>query len=529
MAKMYPKDLSQYMPTDSERIVYQELKQQLPDDFSVFYSVKWSKYEHGHLVKSEADFVIESPNYGYLCIEVKGGSGIRVVDDKWYLDDAAYGERKLPCSPYDQAEKSMYYFRSYFSNRYNTAYSGVFGACVLYPFYEVRGSVQLSERQQDLTIDFTDMNDLYGKIKKMFRMWGGASFGRRFYSVSQHNAFLELIREKIAVSAAAGALVRYKENQLSVVNRVQDNYIYFLKNVRQFYIRGGAGTGKTWIAMKMAKEEAQDSEKRVLFLCQSPYLAGIVRNKIGDCVTVLDVYSLFMQIIDHFENLAGPLYEGVSRFIKSDIELYDAIIIDEAQDFTYEWALLVRQLLRDKNESRLGVFYDDVQVLREDSFGDGFGIQGRPYLLRENIRNTANIYEWTAEKTQLGTDVIVNPVEGPTPQTEYIHENGQMIHYLEVLFRRYLEEESLPNTSLVVIVDDIDGFMSSFSEGIAKWKFVRGKTEHDNEIAVFSTAEYKGLESDMVLYIHGDTVSENEKYIAYTRAKYYLIEMVRDY
>ena len=31
MAKMYPKSISEYMPTDSERIVYQELKNQLPD------------------------------------------------------------------------------------------------------------------------------------------------------------------------------------------------------------------------------------------------------------------------------------------------------------------------------------------------------------------------------------------------------------------------------------------------------------------------------------------------------------------
>ena len=52
MATMYPKDLSQYMPTDSERIVYQELKQQLPDNFSVFYSVKW-------LLMSRAAYKIE--------------------------------------------------------------------------------------------------------------------------------------------------------------------------------------------------------------------------------------------------------------------------------------------------------------------------------------------------------------------------------------------------------------------------------------------------------------------------------------
>ena len=282
MATMYPKDLTQYMPTDSERIVYHELKQQLPDTYSVFYSVKWSTYEQGRLVKSEADFIVESPDHGYLCLEVKGGSGVRVDGDTWYLQDTVYGERRLNDTPYDQAEKSMYYFKNYFSNRYNTQYRGVFGSGVIFPFYAIGDEIRLSERQKDCTIDCRDMNDLKKRIKKLFRMWSGASYGRRFYPPTQHEAFLELIRERIAISAAAGALVQYKENQFEVINRVQDNYVYFLKNVRQFFIRGGAGTGKTWIAMKMAKEEASTPEKKVLFLCKSPHLASIVNGMIGD-------------------------------------------------------------------------------------------------------------------------------------------------------------------------------------------------------------------------------------------------------
>ena len=72
------------------------------------------------------------------------------------------------------------------------------------------------------------------------------------------------------------------------------------------------------------------------------------------------------------------------------------------------------------------MFYDDVQVLREESFSDGFEIASLPFLLHENIRNTANIYNWTSEKTNLGKDMIANPVEGPTPQTEMIQEKGQL-------------------------------------------------------------------------------------------------------
>lgn len=80
--------------------------------------------------------------------------------------------------------------------------------------------------------------------------------------MKRSKALLELVRKKIAISAAAGALVKYKDTQLQVINRVQDSYIYFLSNVRQFYIKGGAGTGKTWIAMKLALQEATDTKKK---------------------------------------------------------------------------------------------------------------------------------------------------------------------------------------------------------------------------------------------------------------------------
>jgi len=227
MAIMYPKNISEYMPTDSERIVYQELKNQLPDSFYVFYSVNWTSYENGRLTKSESDFVVVSPDYGFLCLEVKGGSGIRVEDNVWYVEDTTHGDRRLSISPYDQAEKSMYFFSKSFSNKYNMKYQGIFGAAVVFPFYPVGNDVELDNRDRTCTIDSNDLNQLYSKIKKIFRLWGGSSYGRRFYPKSQNDAFLELVRERIAISAAAGALVKYKEQQLDVINRVQDNYIYF--------------------------------------------------------------------------------------------------------------------------------------------------------------------------------------------------------------------------------------------------------------------------------------------------------------
>ena len=80
MANMYPQNIAEYLPEDSEKVVYYALKSQLPETFDVFYSVKWTTYEKGQCIQSEADFIVASPEYGFLCLEVKGGNDI-VIDE----------------------------------------------------------------------------------------------------------------------------------------------------------------------------------------------------------------------------------------------------------------------------------------------------------------------------------------------------------------------------------------------------------------------------------------------------------------
>ena len=109
---MYPKNIAEYLPEDSEKVVYYALKSQLPESFDVFYSVKWTTYEKGQRIQSESDFIVASPEYGFLCLEVKGGNGIEIGENNhWKLIDHTNGNRNLSCSPYDQAERSMYYFK----------------------------------------------------------------------------------------------------------------------------------------------------------------------------------------------------------------------------------------------------------------------------------------------------------------------------------------------------------------------------------------------------------------------------------
>lgn len=506
MAIMYPKNIHVLDPEDSEIEVYNQLKGQLDDSYTVFYSVEWNrKRKNGSLEKSEADFIVANPKYGFLCLEVKGGSGITISPEgTWTLHTGKYGDRILDRSPYKQAEDSMYYFKDKYKKEYNIEYSGLFGAGAIFPFYVLPQAESISNRDSICTIEAPDMNDLGNKIKGMFKAWGGTRFGRNRYSQQEHEFFLDMVRKRTAMAAAAGALVKFKEKQLDEVNRVQDNYIYFLSNIRQFYLRGGAGTGKTWIALKMANSEAHKGGK-VLLTCKSEALANTLRDLARDCVDVLN--------LDEVRNIGAK-------------KQYDAIFVDEAQDFSEEDAFYLKMFLKDEKQSRLGVFYDDVQKVRSDTFGDAFMIETPPFLLHENIRNTSNIYKYAMNETELGQDVITNPVEGPTPKSENVAGSKKLMQRLNNLLKEYLVDEQLQTSSMVILMDDIDNFKDLFLEGIAKWKFVTEQVKDEDEIRVSSVADFKGLESDMIIYIHANDTSQNLNYIAYTRAKYYLIELV---
>ena len=86
MAIMHPQNLNNYDPTESEKVFFDALKDQLDNSYHVFYSVKWYGTDSkGNRVNSECDFLVFSPDFGYLTIEVKGGKQIEVNDRHWIL------------------------------------------------------------------------------------------------------------------------------------------------------------------------------------------------------------------------------------------------------------------------------------------------------------------------------------------------------------------------------------------------------------------------------------------------------------
>jgi DNA replication protein DnaC len=168
------------------------------------------------------------------------------------------------------------------------------------------------------------MMNLEDKIKKAFMFYKNSSFA---FTKEQRQNFLNIINKRLVVSAAAGALIEQKRTMLEQINRVQDNFIYMLENYKQFYMKGGAGTGKTWIAMKLARKYLSMGLD-VLLLCYSPILARFIRTEINSKeISVFDFEDLMCRTFNKsvFEiNTAEDIIDNIDDY---SYKKYDAIIV----------------------------------------------------------------------------------------------------------------------------------------------------------------------------------------------------------
>lgn len=526
MATMYPKSIDLYEPTESERTFFNALKEQLDDRIQVYYSVSWTEIRDGQRKTSETDFLIFDPRYGYLTIEVKGGTGIRVDNNNWFLEyNNEDGGRRLSRSPYIQAEESMYYFRNYFQDQYHFKFGGVSGAMVCFPNFSITNAEELSNRPKEMTISYLDMSNLSMKIKEAFVFWKNRYTSTVSFTTNQQQQFKRLINKRIQISAACGALIDYQKPQFDIINRVQDNYVYFLKNYRQFFISGGAGTGKTWVALKFIDDYMKNG-LNILFTCMNPYLIEFFKNKIGQQPNV-DILSFKELLVNNDIIDTNDDYINNNVLDKTTVtthKKYDAIVIDEAQDFNFECALTIVEFLRDSELSRLNVFFDKTQNIFDRDFQEGFAIKTPAFCLRENLRNTSKIYEWATEHTDFETDVITNPIEGTDPiQIEFVN-NENCINRISMILNELINQEGVDSSSITLLVDD---FSKEIFDNlhIADWKLVHDIAPN-NGIKFFTVSEYKGLESDVIIYVYSKRNSDVADYVAYTRARYFLYDLI---
>ena len=125
-------------------------------------------------------------------------------------------------------------------------------------------------------------------------------------------------------------------------------------------IRGGAGSGKTWLAVEKARRLAAEG-KRVALMCYSRGLAEFLTRRVEHAADAAAA-RLRRHVPQPRHRLGRPAglgrrqrvlggvppgADGVARRALPEAERFDAIVIDEAQDFAESWWAAVLAALRD--------------------------------------------------------------------------------------------------------------------------------------------------------------------------------------
>ena len=348
MATMIPPRYAPLKENFGEELVFKLLNDSTgTTDWIVLHSLLQQK--HIKRKYGEIDFLVMAPEYGIFCLEVKGSYKIVREAGVWkYYDSHGKLHYKKQYGPFEQAHDSMNTLINYISDKLGTMYKDFnYGYGVIFPRHSYthrgpdeesymiynsekfksmkvskyiqimsKGFVEKAEKAEEFRIkpiipDKQDIQEIFKEIRGDF----------------------EFVPTTSTVLKDSKDLIRkYTERQLEIF----DSH----RNHDRIVVNGGAGTGKTIIAIESAKRLAFD-KKKVLLTCYNKQLGLWLKTQFTNdelkYITVGNIHNIVygflnneISSIDVFKKEA-PL--KILEFVEeSNFEHFDFIIVDEAQD-----------------------------------------------------------------------------------------------------------------------------------------------------------------------------------------------------
>lgn len=367
MARFHPPTMPAAMPA-SERRVWRAF-QALDDEWIVFHSVAWQAPRAGREGDGEADFVLLHARHGIVVLEVKGG-GIELVGGSWFSTDRN-GTRHEIRDPFRQAVDSKHALLRYMKDV--TSLRPVPAIChgVVFPDVTVDGAIGMNPRE--IVIDGDDLVAPAATIERILRHWNhwqSQQLPDRATAV-----VVNLLAPTLRVTGLLRADIADAERQIISLTERQIAALSLIRNVRRCVVRGGAGTGKTLLAVEKARRVALEGG-RALLVCFNAPLATALGNELraASGVTVATFHSLCVRLCRSsgavpqnpddawFATRAADVLADAVGTMSND-EKFDALVVDEAQDLTDEWLTALSFLLRSTDDGSVLLLLDNHQEI----------------------------------------------------------------------------------------------------------------------------------------------------------------------
>jgi hypothetical protein len=387
---------------------------------------------------------------------------------------------------------------------------------------------------------------------------------------------------KISLPARQGMGKEHIQWELATLDEAQARLALRLGQGHQI-LKGPPGSGKTLVLVHRCCQlrRFQPKIKRILLVCFNialvSYLKRLIQEKaIGTGeggVRVCHFFELCSQVLGEsirFENENSDYYDLVVQETldrveagKSRVEPFDAILVDEGQDFDDPMLRVVLALLKPGGDFVLSLdSYQDLYMRGRSWKSVGIQAGVRPHTLKRVYRNTKAIFDFTqrfiGEEPRVNAQLALLPeagaFDGTAPEVLRFRDAGELESFLLDDLKGCVQRGECKRSETGIIYDDKVYGSDRFSydnralpmrllrsleaSGIpSTWvsQDVRSKEMYDvttDRVSLISIHSSKGLDFDLVYLVGLDHIHRTEKtrqnlvslvYVAMTRAKVRLV------
>lgn len=539
MAVIWPRTLPRAVRDDPRRRaevrVYERLARVLDDSYHVFYSSPWLGTDRlGNEKDGECDFLIAHPEHGILAIEVKGGREIAFdpADGQWRSTDAHGFVHRIK-DPVAQARGAKHEIlkRLNASPRWRTRRIHAAHA-VIFPGTGSPPANLGADRPAHIFC-------CSRQLREGFREWIEERLraGKRPDNCEAlgHDGIAALERQlafPFTLSFRIGAALAEAEDEFRALEPTQYHILEMIADIPRALIRGGAGTGKTVVAIEAALRSAR-SGRRTLLTCHSRPLALYLERKLRDVdnLTVAGFHALCGRIsneagaappsgISERELYESALPNALCRAMDMIPDLrWDTIIVDEGQDIHADWWIAIDACLRPGGHLR--VCMDSNQKVYGHAAGGVHDLELVPVRLSRNLRNTRKIHE-AASVHYSGPDIIADGPDGIDVVWIAADNAARKVDEAWRELRRLVFTEEVAPGDIAVLANDPAIRAQFIAKGSGtSIALTDAETLALEEVVVDTARRFKGLERPAIILIAGgDELDRRElAYVAFSRAR----------
>lgn len=256
----------------SERLVWDALGRQLPVGAEMIPNLRLAGNEQDH----EIDILVLLPDAGVVVLEVKGGAVSADEQGRWWQSS---GNTKHQIDPVNQAMRAKHMARRYAENdprwsassRTRTRWAHV----VVVPYTSVPDDFSHPDCPRSMLIGATDLPRIGELVHQASER---QETGQRRPTADDVETLVEIFTRMRPMAADVTAESDERSDVASRLTREQATLLDVTRLLNRVEIRGGAGSGKTMLALTQATRLTRGGQgvsgQRVALLCYSYGLAS---------------------------------------------------------------------------------------------------------------------------------------------------------------------------------------------------------------------------------------------------------------